>query len=188
MTAETLVAPGLTTGTWTIDVAHSEVAFTVRHMMIATVRGSFESVTGRIEIAEDLAASSIEVEIDTASVHSRNPKRDEHLRSDQFLDVAAFPKATFRSTAVNLDRGLDAAVLAGELTIHGVTKQLDFALRFNGVATDPWGNTKAGFSAEATIDRHDFGLTSDMPLASGGLFVAREVTITIELEAYPETT
>ncbi|MEU7881463.1 YceI family protein [Microbispora bryophytorum] len=181
-TTETLAAPGLTAGVWTIDTAHSEVSFSVRHMMIAAVRGSFGAVGGTIEVAPELTASSIEVEVDTASVYTRNPKRDEHIRSATFLDVEKYPAATFRSTRLE-PAGSSTAVLTGELTMHGTTREVRFDLRFNGVRVDPWGSTKAGFSAETVIDRHDFGMVTDMPLDTGELFVGREVTLTIELEA-----
>jgi polyisoprenoid-binding protein YceI len=169
--------------TWNIDTAHTDVGFSVRHMMIAKVRGSFPGVTGRIEIdSEDLTRSQVDVTIDAASVTTRNEQRDEHLRSDDFFAVEQFPELTFRSTAIEQMKDGRLAV-TGDLTIRGVTREIVLDAKQDGHGVDPWGQSRLGFTASATIDRHDYGLTWNQALEAGGMLVAREVTITIDGQA-----
>jgi polyisoprenoid-binding protein YceI len=168
------------TAEWTIDPGHAEVAFIGRHFMITKVRGRFGEVAGTVHIAEDPAASHVEVTIGMASVNSGDATRDAHLRSAEMFDVAAYPTATFRSVAVDR-RGRDATV-HGDLTIHGVTRRVALEVTFAGAARDPWGDDRAVFSARTQINREDFGLTWNMVLETGGLLVSREIQIEIEVE------
>ena len=148
--------------------------------MITKVRGRFTDVRGSVRLAEDPTDSSVEVVIGMASVESGNPTRDEHLRSAELFDVAAFPEATFTSTDVEW-RGAGGTV-HGDLTIHGITRSVPLEVRYEGSARDPWGNERAVFSAHTVIDRGDFGITWNMALEAGGLLVSQEIRIEIELE------
>lgn len=180
MTTTTLPA-GLTAGTWTIDTTHAEASFTVRHAGIAKVRGTVEITEGAITVAEDLSLSSVTVTLDPATVDTRDANRDGHLKSADFFEVETYPTWTFTSTEVRAN-GTDYVVV-GDLTIHGVTKQVELATEFGGVAVDPFGNTRAGFSAATEISRKDFGLTWNAALETGGLLVSDKVKIEIEISA-----
>jgi polyisoprenoid-binding protein YceI len=149
--------------------------------MVTKVRGAFESYTGTIDVAEPIEDSSVKVEIDAASITTGTADRDGHLRSGDFLDVENHPTLTFTSTAVRRDGG-DFKVDGG-LTIAGVTKPVTLDVEFDGEATDPWGNTKAGFTASTTINREDWGLTWNAALEGGGVLVSKEIKIEIETEA-----
>ncbi len=175
------IASGLVAGTWTIDPVHSEVSFVVRHLMVSKVRGNFTKFEGALTIAEDPLASKVEVTIDANSINTNEPPRDAHLRSSDFFATDEHPHLTFGSTAVRRD-GSDF-VLDGDLTIHGVTQQVELALEFNGVGPDPYGGTRAGFSATTEISRKDFGMEFNMPLDGGGVVVGDKVKINIEVEA-----
>ena len=172
------------TATWELDGAHSNVQFSVRHMMVTNVRGRFATVTGTAEADEaDLTRSKITATIDTASIDTGNAKRDEHLRNADFLDVAKFPKMTFTSTKIE-KAGEGRWKVTGDLSLHGVTKAV--VLDVEGPTPevkDPWGNTKVGASATAKINRKDFGIEWNKALESGGLLVGEEVSITIDAEA-----
>jgi polyisoprenoid-binding protein YceI len=167
-------------GTWRLDPGHTDLSFWGRHFMLTKVRGRFTGVTGAVVIGEDLADSSVEVTIDMATVESGNPTRDDHLRSAELFDVAAYPHATFRSTRVAWSgtRG----TVHGDLTIHGVTREVPLEVSFEGHARDPWGGDRAIFSARTTVDREDFGITWNVALEAGGLLVSKEVRIEIDLE------
>jgi polyisoprenoid-binding protein YceI len=167
-------------GTWTIDPGHAEVAFVGRHFMITKVRGRFTDVAGALRFAADPAESSVEVVIGMASVESGNATRDEHLRSAELFDVAAFPQARFTSTRVEWSG--TGGTVHGDLTIHGVTRSVPLRVRYEGSARDPWGGERAIFSARTTIDREDFGITWNMALEAGGLLVSKEIHIEIEVE------
>jgi polyisoprenoid-binding protein YceI len=167
-------------GTWTFDPGHADVGFVGRHFMITKVRGRFTDVQGAVRFAEDPADSSVEVVIGMASVESGNATRDEHLRSAELFDVAAFPEATFRSSRV--DWHGTAGTVYGDLTIHGVTREVPLAFRYEGSARDPWGGDRAIYSAQTTVDREDFGITWNMALEAGGLLVSKEIRIEIEIE------
>jgi polyisoprenoid-binding protein YceI len=171
----------LTPGTWNIDPVHSSVNFVVRHLMVSKVRGKFGSFTGAITIGDDRLASSVTASIDMVSVSSGDDGRDAHLRNSDFFDVEQFPTMTFTSTQVRPD-GKDY-VLVGDLTIKGVTKQVELELEFDGVSPDPWGGTRAGFSAEGEIDRRDFGLEWNMALDTGALMVGEKVKISLDIQA-----
>ncbi len=168
-------------GVWTIDPAHSEVSFTVRHMMVSKVRGWFEKFSGQITIAADPLESSVNATIDASSLNTRNDQRDAHLRSADYLETATYPELTFTSTSVRADG--DGYLVTGDLTLHGVTKSVELALEFNGSTIDPWGNDRAGFSAGATINRKDYGISIEMPLDGGGVVVGDKIAIHLELEA-----
>lgn len=167
---------------WNFDAVHSHVGFSVRHLMISKVHGIFKVWSGTLITDEaDPAASRLEVEIDAASVDTQEPKRDEHLRSADFLDVAKHPKITFRSTQVKKkdDEHYD---VTGILTIHGVSKTVTLDTEYAGRRKDPWGGERAGFSARTTINRHEFGLAFNMPLEGGGVMVGEKVNINLEIE------
>ena len=168
-------------GRWQIDPGHTEVAFIGRHFMLTKVRGRFTGVTGAIVVAEEPGESAAEVTIDMATVESGNRARDDHLRSPDFFDVARHPTASFSGHAADWQgtRGL----LAGELTIRGVTRPVTLAAEYMGYAADPWGGDRAVFTAAGTLNREDWGLTWNMPLNGGGLLVSTEIRIEIELEA-----
>jgi polyisoprenoid-binding protein YceI len=167
-------------GTWDIDPGHTDVSFVGRHFMVTKVRGRFTGVTGAVAIAEDMADSHVEVTIDMASVSSGNQTRDEHMRSDELFDVATYPTATFRSTSVDW-RGTKGAV-TGDLTIHGVTRQVPLEVSFEGYVRDPWGGDRGIFSARTKVNREDFGITWNVALEAGGVLVSKEVSIEIDLE------
>ena len=171
----------LTPGTWTVDSGHSTVAFSVRHLMVAKVRGRFTDFDGTITVAADPLQSQVQAAVRTASVATDDDGRDAHLRSADFFDSEQFPEMRLVSTGI-VAKG-DDYVLTADLTIKGVTRSVDFALEFDGVATDPWGNTKAGFTAEAQINRKDWGLEWNVALEAGGVLVGEKVTITLEIEA-----
>ena len=168
-------------GTWVIDPSHSEAGFTTRHAGIAKVRGSVAITEGTIVVGDDLATSSVTAVLDPATIDTRDANRDGHLRSADFFDVENFPTWTFTSTSVVAAGG--DYVLTGDLTIHGVTKSVELALDFNGTATDPFGNARAGFSAEFEINRKDFGLTWNAALETGGVLVSEKVKIALDISA-----
>jgi polyisoprenoid-binding protein YceI len=169
-------------GTWTIDPSHSTVGFTIRHMMVSKVRGRFGAFEGTITIAEDPLASSVSATIDAASIDSRDAKRDEHLRSADFLDTERFPTLSFVSRSVKPVAD-GAYVLAGDLTIRDVTRPVELSLQPAGVATDPWGGTRAGFEASTEISRKDFGLEWNLALETGGFVLGDKVRIDLDVEA-----
>jgi polyisoprenoid-binding protein YceI/DNA-binding MarR family transcriptional regulator len=169
--------------TWAIDKSHSSVEFGIKHMMFSTVKGRFSEFGGTItEHASDLSLSSVDVTIDTASIDTRDEKRDAHLRSADFFDVEANPTITFKSTKVRAISGARFAVI-GDLTLHGVTRSVELDVEKTGSAKNPWGVEVAGFSATAQINRKDFGLNWNAALEAGGVLVGETVKISIELEA-----
>ena len=171
----------LTPGTWNVDVAHSNVGFVARHLMITKVRGRFTDFSGVIEIADDPLQSSVRATVDLASITTGDEGRDAHLKGADFFDVDNSPGLSFVSTGIKDDDG--DYVLFGDLTINGTTRQVEFALEFDGVATDPWNNTKAAFSAETEINRKDFGLEWNVALESGGVLVGDKVKIQLDIQA-----
>jgi len=181
--AAMMMTPGaVLASTWQIDPAHSAAQFAVRHMMVSTVRGEMGKVTGTVNIDEsDLTKSSVEATIDASGINTREPKRDDHLRSPEFLDTAKYPTITFKSTKISkMD---DHYQVAGDLTLHGVTKPI--VLDVSGAATpikDPMGNMKLGGSATTRINRQDFGVAWNKSLDSGGVVVGDQVDVTIDLE------
>jgi polyisoprenoid-binding protein YceI len=168
---------------WNIDTAHSEVTFSVRHMMISNVRGQFKKFSGNINIDEaNPANSSVDVTIDVASIDTRDEKRDGHLTSPELFDAATHPTITFKSTRIAVG-GTNLGTIFGDLTIKGITRQVALDVTFSGKAKSPWGTTSAGFSATTKINRTDYDLTWNVALETGGILVGEEIAINIELEA-----
>ncbi|MFK9092851.1 YceI family protein [Bacillus salipaludis] len=168
---------------WALDPAHSSVDFSVRHMMIANVKGTFNSFNATIEAdPADLTTANIEFSIETASVDTRNKDRDGHLVSADFFDVENHPNLTFKATSIEkTDEG--EYNVTGDLTLRGVTKQETFAVIFEGQGKDPWGNEKAGFSAQGTVNRSDYGLVWNAALETGGVLVGDKVKINLQIQA-----
>ena len=171
------------TTTWKIDPAHSVVEFKVRHMMISNVKGQFTVITGSMTLdPKDITKSRIEASVDAASINTRDPQRDAHLKSPDFFDVEKYPKLTLASTRVERKSEGELAV-TGNLTIHGVTREVVFDVEGpTPPRKDPWGNARIGVSATAKINRKEFGLTWNAPLEAGGFLVGDEVTITLDVE------
>lgn len=169
--------------TWTIDKSHSLAEFSVRHMMVSTTRGQFTSVSGTLTIDEaNLANSSVEAVIAVDSITTRDEKRDEHLRSADFFDVANYPTITFKSTSIKVKNDTDL-VVTGDLTIKGNTRSVELKTEFNGFNTTPWGGRVVGFSADTEISRKEFGLEWNVALETGGVLVGDKVKIHLEVEA-----
>ena len=179
--SSTATIPGLTAGTWVIDKSHSTVGFTVRHLMVSKVRGIFSEFEGSLDIGENVLDSSVTATVDMSSVDTRDATRDAHLRSVDFFETDKFPTMSFRSFAIR-QKG-DDFVVEGDLTLHGVTRQVSLALEFNGVTTDPWGGTRAGFSAHTEINRREYGIDISMPIEGGGVVVGDKVKVELEVEA-----
>lgn len=176
------VQPSPVRTTWTIDPVHSSVEFAVRHLMITTVKGRFTDVRGAVVLDEaDLARSSAEITIGVASVDTREPQRDAHLRSADFFDAETHPTIEFRSTAVQ-GASPDAFRLTGDLTIHGVTRPVTLDVTTEGRTRDPWGGERAGFTATTRIKRSDFGLTWNQLLETGGVTVSDDVKISLDVQ------
>lgn len=173
----------MTTSTWAIDPTHSSIEFSVKHMMIAKVKGTFHSFEATVEAdPADLTTASIQFTIDVSSVDTRNADRDNHLRSADFFDVETYPSLTFRSTAI-AKTGEGEYDVTGDVTLHGVTRSETFQVTFEGAGKDPWGNEKVGFSGKGSLKRSDYGLTYNAALETGGVLIGDEVKIAIELEA-----
>lgn len=161
---------------WNLDPTHSEITFKVRHMMISNVKGSFTDFTSELESEDDTFKNvTVKTIIKTDSVNTNNADRDNHLKSEDFFNVAANPVITFESNSLNDE-------ITGNLTINGITKPVTLDVEFGGINVDPWGNTKAGFSFEGKIKRSDFGLNWNAALEAGGVMVSDEVKIAGELQ------
>ena len=180
MSATTIDIPGYKPGTWVMDPSHSEVGFSVRHMMISKVRGAFGVKSATIVAPENPLEVTVVAQVDATSLDTQDEGRDAHLRSGDFFDVEAYPTLNFVSTGVRVEGG--DFLVDGDLTIRGITKPVTFELEFNGFGVDPWGNYKAGASAKTVINREDFGLTWNAALEAGGVLVGKDVTITLELQ------
>src|SRR5215471_2105404 len=180
----TAIATQTQTTTWNIDAVHSSAEFKVRHMMITNVKGQFTALEGVLTLDEDdVTKSRIEATIDAASINTRDAQRDAHLKSADFFDVEKFPELKFTSTRVTRTGEAELAV-EGNLTIHGVTRKVVFAVEGPSLAgKDPWGNTRIGLSAATKINRKDFGLTWNAALETGGFLVGDDVTITLDVQA-----
>lgn len=172
--------PGYKAGTWTLDPSHSEVTFSVRHMMISKVRGTFGVKAATLTAPENPLEATVEATVDVASIDTKDEGRDNHLRSADFFDVENYPTMEFRSTGVRIENG--EFLVDGNLTIKGVTKPVTFDFDFGGFGTDPWGNYKAGATAKTVINREDFGLTWNAALETGGVLVGKDVTIELDLQ------
>ncbi len=192
LAAAVLAVPGLALGevsTWTIDPAHSEAEFHVRHMMVSTVDGSLGTVTGTVVYDDqNPERSSVEASIDVRGLDTRVAKRDAHLKSGDFFDVAKFPAATFKSTQVA--KTPDGLLVTGNLTLHGVTRPVTLTVEGpTAPFADPWMHQQhRGFSATTKLNREDFGLKWNMPLANGGLLVGNDVDVSLNLEVLPKPT
>jgi polyisoprenoid-binding protein YceI len=174
--------PGYIAGTWAIDPVHSEVSFTVRHMMVSKVRGRFDKFEGTVVTAEDPLASTVTASVDLASINTGQEQRDAHIRSADFFEVEKYPTMTFTSTA--LKAAEEGFVLEGDLTLKGVTRTVAFNLEVSGFGPDAYGGTRAGFSAETQINRMDYGVSFNGPIPGvpGGVAVSEKVTINLEIE------
>jgi polyisoprenoid-binding protein YceI len=180
--AETAVqVHGYVPGTYKLDPGHSDVAFTVRHMMVSKIRGHFTTVQADIVLAANPLESTVTATIDPNSIDTNNPTRDDDLRSSNFFEVDRYPSIGFRSTGVRLTE--DGFDLDGELTIHGVTRPVGLALDVNGFTRDPYGGTRAGFSATGEVDRKDFAITTNIPMDGGGVVIGDTIQLFIEVEA-----
>lgn len=169
-------------GTFEIDPAHTELGFIARHAMVTKVRGSFTDFTGSVTTEENLQNAAIKVDIDVASVDTRNSDRDNHLRTSDFFDAEAFPKMTFESTSVEA-KGDDVLTVTGDLTIKDVTKSITIDFDFTGEVLDPWGQTRLGFEGSTTINRKDFGLNWQTVLDNGGMLVSEKITLNFDIAA-----
>jgi polyisoprenoid-binding protein YceI len=171
----------LTAGIWNIDQSHSSVAFIARHLMVTKVRGRFDAFEGTVTIGDDQLASAVTATVQTGSFSTGDQDRDGHVKSGDFLDVENFPTMSFASTSVATD-GSDYK-LVGDLTIKGITKSVTFELEYDGVSPDPWGGTRAGFSAETEINRKDFGIEWNAVLETGGVMLGEKVKIVLDIQA-----
>ncbi len=172
---------------WIVDADHSSAEFSIRHLMISTVRGRFGKLSGTVMgDPSDLSQGSAELTIDVSSVDTHQPDRDNHLRSADFFDVEHFPAMTFKSKEIR-STGKDRYDVIGDLTIRGTTRPITVKVEALGTNQDPWGGTRAGFSAEARLNRKDYGLTWNQVLETGGVMVGDEVRIAVELETVLET-
>lgn len=179
-----LVIPNISfADNWKIDPAHTTVEFKIKHLMVSWVKGVFTDVQGTAVIDEaDLAKSSVTVQIAAASINTNNQKRDDHLRSPDFFDVATHPSLSFVSTKVVVADGAPVQII-GDLTLHGQTHAVTLDVEdFSQTVTDPWGNTRRGVSAATTINRKDYGLTWNKALEAGGVVVGEDVKISLEVE------
>jgi len=179
----TVVSPEVMTTTWSIDPAHSAAQFKVRHMMISNVKGEFTHISGKLELdGTDITKSRVDASIDAATINTGEPQRDVHLKSSEFLDVEKFSTLSFKSTQVGKRR--DAQLMVqGDLTIHGVTRQVVFDVEGpSAPMKDPWGNTRIGLSAITHINRKEFGLTWNSALEAGGVLLGDDVAITLDVE------
>jgi polyisoprenoid-binding protein YceI len=173
--------PGYVAGTWNIDPVHSEVGFSARHMMVSKVRGRFTKFSGQLVTGADPLASTVSAEIDLASITTGNDQRDDHIRSADFFEVENYPTMTFRSTGIRVDG--DNYVLDGELTLKDVTKSVPLTLELNGFGPDPYGGTRAGFTATGEINRKDFNVNFNAPMQNGGVVVSDKIGLHLEIEA-----
>ena len=180
MTTTTTDIPGYKAGTWVLDASHSEVGFSVRHMMISKVRGTFAVAEATIVAPENPLELTLDAKVDVASINTKDEGRDAHLRSADFFDVETYPHITFVSTGVRQQGG--DFLVDGDLTIKDVTKSVTFEVEFGGFGTDPWGNYKAGATAKTVINREEFGLTWNAALETGGVLVGKDVTIELDLQ------
>lgn len=171
----------LTPGTWNVDPSHSGLNFSVKHLMVSKVRGRFRDFTGTITIAADPLQSSVVASAKVDSIDTSDENRDGHLKTGDFFDAAAHPSIDFRSTKIEAAGG-NYRLLA-DLTIKGVTRNVAFDLEFDGVGTDPWGNTKAGFTASAEINRKDWGLEYNAVLETGGVLIGEKVKLELDIQA-----
>lgn len=176
----TTATPTLTT--WKIDPSHSQIEFAVRHMMITTVRGRFAGADGTVRLDESNPSSvDVDVTIDVATIDTRDAQRDAHLRSADFFDVEKYPHITFTSAGPIARHG-SALKLSGDVTMHGVTREVVLDVTDEGSGKDPWGGERRGFSATTRLKRSDFGLTWNQALETGGMLVSDDIKISLDLQ------
>lgn len=168
---------------WAVDASHSSIDFSIRHMMIAKVKGTFHAFEAQIDAdPTDLTTAEVFFNVDLGSIDTRNQDRDNHLRSADFFDVETYPSVTFTSTSFT-KTGEGEYTVTGDLSLHGVTRPETFTVVFEGAGKDPWGNEKVGFSAHGTINRSDYGLTYNAALETGGVLIGDEIKVSLEIEA-----
>ena len=171
---------------WNFDNSHSEIGFSVTHMLISETDGYFKDYSGSVVSSnDDFQNAKIDFEAKATSIFTDNEKRDNHLRSDDFFDAEKFPTLSFESKSFTKVDGKNY-ILVGDLTIKGVTKEVTLSAKYNGTITDPWGNTRAGFKISGEVDRFDYGLTWNVALEAGGLVVSKEVELDIKVELIKE--
>ena len=176
-----LSVPGYQAATWNIDPVHSEVGFSVRHMMVSKVRGRFTKFSGQVVTAEDPLQSSVTAEIDLTSINTGQEQRDQHIQSADFFEVETYPTMTYKSTGVRVEDG--EYILDGDLTLKGVTKNVPLRLELQGFGEDPYGGYRAGFTATGEINRSEFNVSFSAPMANGGVVVADKIQLHLEIEA-----
>jgi polyisoprenoid-binding protein YceI len=179
-TTETAL-PGYEAATWNIDPVHSEVGFSARHMMVSKVRGRFANFSGQLVTTDDPAESSVTAEIDLKSITTGNDQRDNHIRSADFFEVETYPTMTYRSTGIRVEDG--EYILDGDLTLKGITKSVPLHLEVNGFGPDSHGGVRAGFTATGELNRQDFNVSFNAPLANGGVVVSDKIALHLEIEA-----
>ena len=168
--------------TWTLDSAHSELEFKVRHMMISTVKGQFKTFEINLQNdSEDISQATVEVKIDVDSIDTKNEQRDQHLKSGDFFDAATHPSITFKSTAIQTVDD-ESFKVTGDLTVKDITKPITLDVEFGGLAKDPWGNDKVGYTVTGKLNRTDFGLTWNAALETGGVMVSEEVKFSADIQ------
>jgi polyisoprenoid-binding protein YceI len=173
--------PGYEAATWNIDPVHSEVGFSVRHMMVSKVRGRFTTFSGQLVTGDDPTASSVTAEIDLKSINTGNDQRDDHIRSADFFEVETYPTMTYKSTGIRVEDG--EYILDGDLTLKGVTRSVPLHLELNGFGPDAYGGVRAGFTATGELNRRDFNVTFSAPMSNGGAVVADKIALHLEIEA-----
>ncbi len=184
-TNTTSSAPTIPAGRWTIDPAHSEVGFAVRHLGLSRVRGQFREFSGSVESNGHLDESKVSATIKLASVDTNNEQRDGHLLSADFFDVEKNQTLEFRSTNISVDPSGVTGTVTGELTLGSITRTVELATEFNGIAVDAYGVTRAGFSATTTLSRKDFGIEFNVPLDAGGILIGDKATVELEIQLIP---
>jgi polyisoprenoid-binding protein YceI len=185
MSAQSVEIPGYIAGTWDIDPVHSHVGFVARHLMVSKVRGNFTRFEGQIVTAESPLDSSATATIEMDSVDTSNSQRNDDLKSENFFDAASHPTMTFRSTGLRQDG--DKVIVTGDLTIKGITHPVELTVEVNGFGPDPYGGTRAGFSATGEINRADYGISANMVLPTGGVMVSEKIQLVLEVEATLKT-
>lgn len=173
-------------GTWKLDAAHSSVGFSVKHLMVSKVRGTFSKFDGVAKTGENFSSFALTAKVDPSSLTTGDEGRDSHLRGEDFFDVEKYPEIIFEGNAVELTEDENVVNLHGDLTLHGVTRPITFRVEIGGVAKDPYGNLKGAAEANTVIKRSDFGLTWNTALETGGVLVSDEVTIFIDAQAVYE--
>jgi polyisoprenoid-binding protein YceI len=182
MATATLTRSPIASGTWSVDPAHSKVGFAVKHMGVSTVRGEFNGFEGTLELGDDLSAATAYGTVSADSVDTNQPQRDEHLRSPDFFDVEAHPEISFRSTGIE-QTGEDTFGIIGELTLHGVTNELELEAEITGVGSDHEGTERVGLEITGSLSRGDYGMRFNQALGGGNVMVSDKVRLALDIEA-----